>query len=236
MTTTLEQPGTTRSPDGLAPAAALPAWKPPYRRGSRGRQPLGRGTAGISGITVPFPELAVHPSRDGGGRKPGDVVQETDGGTVTQTTSPLPARVPARRVAGRVAHEPSVPARVLPGRTAGNARAGAPRARPAQKSRADALLPRTDRHDACPRLGPRPERLPLFRAHALKEARRYPHPRECVGRGGACCRGPRRERPPLRIARTRAHASDVPRRVGGASLRSDQRLTHGRDASTHRRF
>ena len=169
MTTTLEQPGTTRSPDGLAPAAASPAWK------SWAAAPRGGEAAGISGITVPFPELAVHPSRDGGGRKPGDVVQETDGGTVTQTTSPLPARVPARRVAGRVAHEPSVPARVLPGRTAGNARAGAPRARPAQKSRADALLPRTDRHDACPRLGPRPRRerppLPIARTRAHARAR-----------------------------------------------------------------
>ena len=159
MTTTSSSPA-RRSPD---------AARPPLT----GVEVVGGGPSGGGSRryrhTDPF-ELAVDPSRDGGGRKPGDVVQETGGGTVTETTSPLPARVPARRVAGRVAHEPSVPARVLPGRTAGNARAGAPRARPAQKSRADALLPRTDRHDACPRLGPRrPNASPSFartRAHA----------------------------------------------------------------------
>src|SRR4249919_1616205 len=100
MTTTLEQPGTTRPPDGLAPAAASPAWK------SWAVAPRGGGAAGISGITAPSPELAVHASRDGGGREPGDELQETGGGTLTQTTSPLPARVHSRRVAGRVAHEP----------------------------------------------------------------------------------------------------------------------------------
>ena len=100
MTTTLEQPGTTRSPDGLAPAAASPAWK------SWAVAPRGGEAAGISGITAPSPELAVHPSRDGGGREPGDDPQETDGGTLTETTSPRPARVHPRRVAGCVAHEP----------------------------------------------------------------------------------------------------------------------------------
>ena len=124
MTTTLEQPGTTRSPDGLAPAAASPAWK------SWAVAPRGGEAAGISGITAPSPELAVHPSRDGGGREPGDDPQETDGGTLTETTSPRPARVHPRRVAGCVAHEPSVPARVLPGGRTGNARAGSPPTRP----------------------------------------------------------------------------------------------------------
>ena len=79
----------------------------------------------MSGITAPSPELAVHPSRDGGGREPGDELQETGGGTLPETERfPLPAQVHSRRVAGRVAHELSVPARVFPGGRTGNARAG----------------------------------------------------------------------------------------------------------------
>ena len=144
MTTTFEQPGTTRSPDGLAPAAASPAWKSwaaAPRRGSRRylhHGPVSRARC---------PPVPGRGWAKAGRRRPGDRRRHRHA-----TTSPLPARVRARRVAGRVAHEPSVPARVLPGRTAGNARAGSPRARPAQNSRAGAPLPRTA-HDACPPLG-----------------------------------------------------------------------------------
>jgi hypothetical protein len=85
MTTTLEQPCTTRSPDGLAPAGASPAWK------SWAAALVAGEAAGISGITAPSPELAV--TRPGtGGREPGGVVQETGGRTLTETTSPLPVR------------------------------------------------------------------------------------------------------------------------------------------------
>ena len=121
MTTTLERTGTTRPPDGLAPAAASTPRK------SWAVAPRGGGAAGTSSITAPSPDLAVHPSRDGSGREPGDPeLQETGGGAPTKTTSPLPARVHSRRVAGRVAHEPSVPARALPVVRTRNARAGSP--------------------------------------------------------------------------------------------------------------
>jgi hypothetical protein len=79
MTTTLEHPGTTRSPDGLAPAVDSPAWT------SWAVAPRGGEAAGISGITAPSPELAVHPSRDGSGREPGGYeLWETGGGTLTE--------------------------------------------------------------------------------------------------------------------------------------------------------
>ena len=163
MTTTLERTGTTRPPDGLAPAAASTPRK------SWAVAPRGGGAAGISGITAPSPELAVHPSRDGGGREPGDELQETGGGTLTETTSPLPARVHSRRVAGRVAHELSVPARVFPGGRTGNARAGSPPARPRTGAGRPTCAPcsgtahslRANRW--CPRGPPRPAAATLCR-------------------------------------------------------------------------
>jgi hypothetical protein len=143
MTTTLEQPGTTRSPDGLAPAAASPAWK------SWAAALPGGEAAGISGIKDPSPELAVHPSRDGGGRKPGTVVQETGGGTDTETTMQSDARSETPETGGRTRRPRTIRA------GAGVARQNSrkcPRRLPArstaQRSRAGALLPRPDRHDA----------------------------------------------------------------------------------------
>ena len=74
MTTTLERTGTTRPPDGLARCRRLNAAE------VVGGSPSWRGSRRYLRHHCSVSRVAVHPSRDGGGREPGDYeLQETGG-------------------------------------------------------------------------------------------------------------------------------------------------------------
>ena len=96
MTMTLELPGTTRSPDGLADVGCSSAWE------SWAVAPCGGEAAGVSEETVRPAELVSRPSRDGRERDPVGEPEETGGGAPVETTSPLPARRRPGRAVGRV--------------------------------------------------------------------------------------------------------------------------------------